>query len=111
MRLIVQKYGGTSVGTPERIRNVARRLVETQREGCQVVAVISAVPGETAETIPSAEIVATLALLELHAIGRPLRTSPFAEWSVAEAWVVAPNSNRSQSRKGANREHQPQANS
>src|SRR6266550_1022381 len=42
MRLVVQKYGGTSVGTPERICNVARRLIETQREGCQVVAVISA---------------------------------------------------------------------
>src|SRR5262252_2405750 len=47
MRLIVQKYGGTSVGTPERIRNVARRIVETQREGCQVVAVISAMAGVT----------------------------------------------------------------
>ena len=47
MRLIVQKYGGTSVGTPERIRNVACRLVETQREGCQLVAVISAMAGVT----------------------------------------------------------------
>jgi aspartate kinase len=47
MRLIVQKYGGTSVGTPERIRNVALRLVETQREGCQVIAVISAMAGVT----------------------------------------------------------------
>jgi aspartate kinase len=47
MRLVVQKYGGTSVGTPERIRNVARRLLETQREGCQVVAVISAMAGVT----------------------------------------------------------------
>jgi aspartate kinase len=47
MRLVVQKYGGTSVGTPERIRNVARRLMETQREGCQVVAVISAMAGVT----------------------------------------------------------------
>jgi aspartate kinase len=47
MRLVVQKYGGTSVGTPERIRNVARRLIETQREGCQVVAVISAMAGVT----------------------------------------------------------------
>jgi aspartate kinase len=51
MRLIVQKYGGTSVGTSERIRNVARRLVETQREGCRVVAVISAVAGVTDELI------------------------------------------------------------
>jgi len=51
MRLVVQKYGGTSVGTPERIRNVARRLVETQREGCRVVAVISAMAGVTDELI------------------------------------------------------------
>ena len=47
MRLVVQKYGGTSVGTPERIRNVARRLLETQRGDCQVVAVISAMAGVT----------------------------------------------------------------
>jgi aspartate kinase len=47
MRLIVQKYGGTSVGSPERIKNVAKRIVETQREGCQVVAVISAMAGVT----------------------------------------------------------------
>src|SRR4029077_15037318 len=45
MRLVVQKYGGTSVGTSERICNVARRLIETQREDCQVVAVISAMAG------------------------------------------------------------------
>src|SRR6266567_4579246 len=51
MRLVVQKYGGTSVGTPERIRNVARRLVETQREGSQVVAVISAMAGVTDDLI------------------------------------------------------------
>jgi aspartate kinase len=47
MRLIVQKYGGTSVGTPERIQNVARRLIETQQSGCRVVAVISAMAGVT----------------------------------------------------------------
>jgi len=51
MRLVVQKYGGTSVGSPERIRNVARRLVETQREGCRVVAVVSAMAGMTDELI------------------------------------------------------------
>ena len=51
MRLIVQKYGGTSVGNSERIRNVARRLIETQREGCRVVAVISAMAGVTDELI------------------------------------------------------------
>src|SRR3712207_9051458 len=47
MRLVVQKYGGTSVGSPERIRAVAERLLETQREGCRVVAVISAMAGVT----------------------------------------------------------------
>jgi len=47
MRLVVQKYGGTSVGTPERIRSVARRLIETQRNSCQVVVVISAMAGVT----------------------------------------------------------------
>lgn len=47
MALIVQKYGGTSVGNPERIRNCARRILETQREGHQVVAVVSAMSGVT----------------------------------------------------------------
>ena len=47
MRLIVQKYGGTSVGSPERIRNVARKILETQREGSRVVAVVSAMAGVT----------------------------------------------------------------
>lgn len=58
MRLIVQKYGGTSVGNPERIRNVATRLVETQREGCRVVAVISAMAGETDQLLKLANEVA-----------------------------------------------------
>lgn len=47
MGLIVQKYGGTSVGSPDRIRNVARRILETQRSGNQVVAVVSAMGGVT----------------------------------------------------------------
>jgi aspartate kinase len=47
MRLIVQKYGGTSVGSPERIRSVARKILETQQQGCRVVAVISAMAGVT----------------------------------------------------------------
>lgn len=47
MALIVQKYGGTSVGTPERIRNVARRVLETQKAGHQVIAVVSAMSGVT----------------------------------------------------------------
>src|SRR5947209_1551636 len=51
MRLVVQKYGGTSVGTPERICNVAKRLIETQREGSHVVAVISAMAGVTGNLV------------------------------------------------------------
>jgi aspartate kinase len=47
MALIVQKSGGTSVGNPERIRNCARRILETQRAGNQVVAVVSAMSGVT----------------------------------------------------------------
>jgi aspartate kinase len=47
MRLIVQKYGGTSVGNTERIRRVAQRLIETQKSGNRVVAVISAMAGVT----------------------------------------------------------------
>jgi aspartate kinase len=47
MRLIVQKYGGTSVGDSDRIKNVARRLIETQKNGDRVVAVISAMAGVT----------------------------------------------------------------
>jgi aspartate kinase len=45
--LVVQKYGGTSVGNPERILNVARRVVETQRAGNSVVVVVSAMSGVT----------------------------------------------------------------
>jgi aspartate kinase len=45
--LIVQKYGGTSVGTLERIRAVARRCLRTQAEGHDVVVVASAMAGET----------------------------------------------------------------
>jgi aspartate kinase len=47
MALIVQKYGGTSVGTPERIKNVARRVARFHANGNQVVVVVSAMSGET----------------------------------------------------------------
>jgi aspartate kinase len=45
--LIVQKYGGTSVGDLNRIRNVAHRVQKTSREGNEVVVVVSAMAGET----------------------------------------------------------------
>lgn len=47
MATIVQKYGGTSVGNPERIKNVARRVLETQQAGNRVVVVVSAMSGVT----------------------------------------------------------------
>ncbi len=45
--LIVQKYGGTSVGDPDRIRNVARRALAARKAGHDVVVVVSAMSGET----------------------------------------------------------------
>ncbi|TYO95673.1 aspartate kinase [Geothermobacter ehrlichii] len=47
MALVVQKYGGTSVGSIERIRNVARRVAKTYDEGNDVVVIVSAMAGET----------------------------------------------------------------
>src|SRR5215469_2266328 len=57
MRLVVQKYGGTSVGTAERICHVAQRILETQRQGCRVVAVVSAMAGVTNELLRLAHAV------------------------------------------------------
>ena len=59
MSLIVQKYGGTSVGSTERIHNVAKRILETQRAGNQVVAVVSAMAGVTNKLIEMANEVST----------------------------------------------------
>src|SRR3972149_2849999 len=47
MALIVQKYGGTSVGSIEKIRNVAKRVLQTRKEGHDMVVVVSAMAGET----------------------------------------------------------------
>lgn len=49
--LIVQKYGGTSVGNPDRIKNVARRAVRAKEQGHDVVVVVSAMSGETDKLI------------------------------------------------------------
>ncbi len=45
--IIVQKFGGTSVGSIERIQHVARKVLSAQQEGNQIVAVVSAMSGET----------------------------------------------------------------
>jgi len=47
LSLIVQKYGGTSMGSPERIREVARRVERFVKEGHRLVVVVSAMSGET----------------------------------------------------------------
>ena len=49
--LIVQKYGGTSVGTLERIENVAARVIEAKNSGADVVAVVSAMSGVTNQLV------------------------------------------------------------
>jgi aspartate kinase len=53
--LIVQKFGGTSVGDLDRIQNVATRVSKTKKEGHDVVVVVSAMSGETNKLIEYAE--------------------------------------------------------
>jgi len=57
--LIVQKYGGTSVGSPERIKNVAQRVAKYKAQGHQVVVVVSAMSGETNRLINLAKQIQT----------------------------------------------------
>jgi aspartate kinase len=54
MALIVQKYGGTSVGDLDRIRNVARRVAKTRDQGNEVVVILSAMSGVTDQLISMA---------------------------------------------------------
>ena len=63
MTLIVQKYGGTSVGSTERIKNVARRIAKFQSRDQQIVVVVSAMSGETNRLIALAK--------EFQAASRP----------------------------------------
>lgn len=53
--LIVQKYGGTSVGNPDRIKNVARRVAKYREAGHQIVVVVSAMSGVTDNLIKLAK--------------------------------------------------------
>ena len=55
MALIVQKYGGTSVANPERIRSLARRVARYKAMGHQIVVVVSAMSGETNRLIALAK--------------------------------------------------------
>src|SRR5919197_5741853 len=55
MALIVQKFGGTSVGSVERIKNVARRVAKWRAAGHDIVVVPSAMAGETNRLIALAK--------------------------------------------------------
>ncbi len=55
MPLVVQKYGGTSVGSIEKIRNVAKRVIEIKEKGIDLVVVLSAMSGETDKLIRLAQ--------------------------------------------------------
>ncbi len=55
MGLVVQKYGGTSVGDVQRIQNVARRVVATKEAGHQVAVIVSAMSGETNQLVALAQ--------------------------------------------------------
>lgn len=69
MALIVQKYGGTSVGTIERIQAVADRVIDTKEEGHQVIVVLSAMNGETDRLLSLAkELSNTPSLRELDVL-------------------------------------------
>jgi aspartate kinase len=94
MSLIVQKYGGTSVGSPERIKAVAEKVLRFRDQGHQVVVVVSAMSGETDRLLSLAASIssrplpreldvllatgeqATIALLcmALHELGCPARS-------------------------------------
>ncbi|HRR92203.1 MAG TPA: aspartate kinase, partial [bacterium] len=57
--LLVHKYGGTSVGTPERIKNVAGKLARLKREGNDLVIVVSAMGDTTDELIELAKSISS----------------------------------------------------
>ena len=100
MALIVQKYGGTSMGSPERIREVARRVARFAAEGHQLVVVPSAMAGETNRLLALArdlhpdpsprelDVIAStgeqvsvgLLALALHAMG--LKAKSYTGWQV-----------------------------
>ena len=58
MALIVQKYGGTSVGSVEKIQNVADKLIAAREQGHDVVVVVSAMSGVTDDLLRAARAAA-----------------------------------------------------
>jgi aspartate kinase len=101
MALIVQKYGGTSVGSPERIRNVAEKVAKYKAQGHQVVVVVSAMAGETNRLIALAKQIqaqpdpreldvmvstgeqVTIALLSMALKDLGLKAKSYTGWQVA----------------------------
>jgi len=100
MALIVQKYGGTSVGSPERIQAVAERIEHFHQAGDQVVVVVSAMSGETNRLIALAGEISkhpsrremdvlvstgeqvTIALLSLALQERGLKARSYTGWQI-----------------------------
>src|SRR5258706_8139271 len=100
MALIVQKFGGTSVGSVERIRNVARRVAKWKAAGHDVVVVPSAMAGETNRLIALAtevqahpdarelDVIAstgeqvTIGLLAMALIEQGVKAKSYAGWQV-----------------------------
>src|SRR5919108_3096027 len=100
MALIVQKFGGTSVGSIERIKNVARRVAKWKAAGHDVVVVPSAMAGETNRLIALAESIqpqpdpreldvvastgeqVTIGLLSMALLGLGVRARSYAGWQV-----------------------------
>jgi len=96
MALIVQKYGGTSVGSVERINNVADRVMRWHKDGHKIVVVVSAMSGETNRLVDLANAISdkmpdpreldvllstgeqvTIALLAMALIKRGIRTRSY----------------------------------
>ncbi len=100
MALVVQKYGGTSVGTTERIRNVAKRVAKTYDAGNELIVVLSAMSGETNklvalanemcelpagreyDTLVSTGEQVTIALLAMHLKSLGYKAKSYLGWQV-----------------------------
>ena len=85
MALIVQKYGGTSVGSPERIKNVAKRVAAARQAGHDVVVVVSAMSGETNRLVALAHEMqqVTIGLLAMALKNIGVDAKSYTGWQVA----------------------------
>lgn len=93
MALYVQKYGGTSVGTLERIEAVAERVQLTRAQGHDVVVVVSAMSGETNRLLGMAQQLDQDAnRREMDVLISPVSRSPLHCWRLRSTSAVAPQS-------------------